>query len=730
MLKKISILALAALLSLSYAIDLGTIKREKIARKNVNDFQQTGEKMPYSALDGGTFDQSMNGYGWTKQTDRKVQVNTDPATGVMVGAIYRRLDNVSGSGTIGGMTGDWNAGFQGFAQTIYGSSIYSTEPNSKPGGRYPYSNEFINGYFFGTFNDMNLGPDGAGIAEESHPMFTVADVTFGWDLVLWSEPKRVEATEGGAVIPSAWTGTGDVVYNEVDGYYYWTQTWGEGLANLDASILDIVVGRSMTPTDPESWVWTDYNDLRFDCTDTAYGVTNMSDTYVAYCKDENGYGTGKGVILSVTNDIDDYALDSNGTEVQQNGKLSYMYTNNWGGDDGTGDWAPNWVHDEGGKFFQLEAKDIFDWYGEMIYLDRDSIGIDSLTNEIIWDTLDVAYADDPSLQFGVSAVATENNTVHVLIRVWPGTLDAPGSSYSAMYDGFKGGLYNIKGQFTEGGTIEWGMANFIANYVDNDLGWDEMEYKYYNGPSMSIGYAGMNNGSEVIFASWLDKPTSRALRVPDRFTGTPGSSSEFFDDAYFSVSGDGGNSWEIPTVVEVETGDPEDPIWLLKYGTNLTKTANLHEEAWTVSNRGILESGNLTVYAGHQYWDPNTLTVPDDDDFGCYAQYLRVWKITGPIEVGIEAEEVSMVKDFDLYQNYPNPFNPATEIKFALQTDSDVKLSIFNTKGEMVANLKDERMVKGVHAVNFDASSLNSGVYFYKLEVGGRAETKKMVLTK
>ncbi|MBN2857587.1 MAG: T9SS type A sorting domain-containing protein [Candidatus Delongbacteria bacterium] len=39
-------------------------------------------------------------------------------------------------------------------------------------------------------------------------------------------------------------------------------------------------------------------------------------------------------------------------------------------------------------------------------------------------------------------------------------------------------------------------------------------------------------------------------------------------------------------------------------------------------------------------------------------------------------------------------------------------------------------MVKGVHAVNFDASSLNSGVYFYKLEVGGQADTKKMVLTK
>ncbi|MFO7810587.1 MAG: T9SS type A sorting domain-containing protein, partial [Candidatus Delongbacteria bacterium] len=79
---------------------------------------------------------------------------------------------------------------------------------------------------------------------------------------------------------------------------------------------------------------------------------------------------------------------------------------------------------------------------------------------------------------------------------------------------------------------------------------------------------------------------------------------------------------------------------------------------------------------------------------------------------------------------YPNPFNPSTEIKFNLANSADVKLTVFNARGQAVMNLKDEKMSKGLHTVNFDACSLNSGVYFYKLEANGRSETKKMVLMK
>ena len=70
------------------------------------------------------------------------------------------------------------------------------------------------------------------------------------------------------------------------------------------------------------------------------------------------------------------------------------------------------ITDIDGKFFQLEGKDIFDWYGETV-IDRDSIGTDG-EGQTIWDTLEVVTMDDPSIQWNLSAVATENNNVHLL----------------------------------------------------------------------------------------------------------------------------------------------------------------------------------------------------------------------------------------------------------------------------------------------------------------------------
>jgi parallel beta-helix repeat protein len=84
----------------------------------------------------------------------------------------------------------------------------------------------------------------------------------------------------------------------------------------------------------------------------------------------------------------------------------------------------------------------------------------------------------------------------------------------------------------------------------------------------------------------------------------------------------------------------------------------------------------------------------------------------------------------ELFQNYPNPFNPVTQINFALSKTADVKLSVYNINGQKVAELANGVMNAGSHAVDFDGSKLNSGVYYYTLEADGIAMTKKMVLTK
>jgi hypothetical protein len=83
-----------------------------------------------------------------------------------------------------------------------------------------------------------------------------------------------------------------------------------------------------------------------------------------------------------------------------------------------------------------------------------------------------------------------------------------------------------------------------------------------------------------------------------------------------------------------------------------------------------------------------------------------------------------------LYQNYPNPFNPVTQIRFALAKTADVKLSVYNIAGQIVAELVNGKKKSGFHTVFFNGEKLNSGVYYYILEVDGIAQSRRMLLIK
>lgn len=97
---------------------------------------------------------------------------------------------------------------------------------------------------------------------------------------------------------------------------------------------------------------------------------------------------------------------------------------------------------------------------------------------------------------------------------------------------------------------------------------------------------------------------------------------------------------------------------------------------------------------------------------------------------GLAKVEGSLPSEFALNQNYPNPFNPTTTIEFSLPAPSDVSLKVYNVIGQEVASLVDGPMGAGSHSVQFDASNLSSGVYFYRLTAGGVTQSKKMSLLK
>jgi hypothetical protein len=97
--------------------------------------------------------------------------------------------------------------------------------------------------------------------------------------------------------------------------------------------------------------------------------------------------------------------------------------------------------------------------------------------------------------------------------------------------------------------------------------------------------------------------------------------------------------------------------------------------------------------------------------------------------VSVEGE-YSMPVNFSLHQNYPNPFNPGTVISYQLPVNSDVLLKIFDVLGSEIATLVDEYKPAGKYEVEFDASRLASGIYFYKLQAGDYTSVKKMILIK
>lgn len=88
------------------------------------------------------------------------------------------------------------------------------------------------------------------------------------------------------------------------------------------------------------------------------------------------------------------------------------------------------------------------------------------------------------------------------------------------------------------------------------------------------------------------------------------------------------------------------------------------------------------------------------------------------------------INAYTLSQNYPNPFNPKTTIEFNLPSSGNVKLEVFDILGEKVAIVVDAMMNAGKHTVDFDASSLSSGIYYYKLSVNNFVVVKNMILAK
>jgi hypothetical protein len=100
-----------------------------------------------------------------------------------------------------------------------------------------------------------------------------------------------------------------------------------------------------------------------------------------------------------------------------------------------------------------------------------------------------------------------------------------------------------------------------------------------------------------------------------------------------------------------------------------------------------------------------------------------------PTATAVESETI-LPETISLEQNCPNPFNPTTAISYQLSATSFVTLRVFDLLGREVATLVDQQIEAGKHTVQWNASNVPAGVYFYQMRVNGSVFTRKAVVLK
>ncbi len=163
----------------------------------------------------------------------------------------------------------------------------------------------------------------------------------------------------------------------------------------------------------------------------------------------------------------------------------------------------------------------------------------------------------------------------------------------------------------------------------------------------------------------------------------------------------------------------------LKYYENI---GNSREPLWQLND--TLFAGIEVKQAAHPGFADLDGDGRLDMVIGEYDGNFSYFKNLFAVVSDVKETNNSVQKNFSLEQNYPNPFNPSTTIEFKVAEPGYVSIKVFDALGREVAALVNEFMQPGNYNINFDASILTSGIYFYQLKTSSFVQTKKMLLLK
>lgn len=448
-----------------------------------------------------------------------------------------------------------------------------------------------------------------------------------------------------------------------------------------------------------------------------FGGTNDEEGYAVLETEDGGYLIA-GATSSFSNGGRDVWL------IKTNSSGNEMWRKNIGGlsSDGARDIQPTsdggfiitgWTFSQGGGYL-----------GNALLLKVDSLGNETWSKAFGGSDVDRGYsvqqtADGGYILTGYTSSFGAGLDDMLLIKTdnlgnetWKKTFGGSGRDYGNSVQQTPGGGYIITGY-----TLSFGAGADDVWLVKTDYNGIEEWNKTFGGTSSDVGYSVKvtNDGGYIIVGHTL----SYGAGVHDVWLIK--------------------TSTEIPVQVDVFSSTVNGNNVVIKWST----VSEINNKGFEVerSRKGTPEQweflafieGNGTSNNYHQYiyTDKN---LPAGSFLYRYKQinFDGSYSFSAILEVDIDAP-----KDFSLSQNYPNPFNPVTTIKFTIPTSPQtsilskgevVTLRVYDMLGREVVTLMNEEKQPGTYEVQFDATGLSTGIYFYRLTTGNFIEMKKMVL--
>jgi uncharacterized delta-60 repeat protein len=344
----------------------------------------------------------------------------------------------------------------------------------------------------------------------------------------------------------------------------------------------------------------------------------------------------------------------------------------------------------------------------------------------------IAVASDGSIYVAGSTESSANGYDYLLIQYnssgteqWVRTFDGPAHGTDAVRNmvlGYNNSIF-ITG-ISEGTgtdydylTVKYNAAGFIQ--------WS----KRYNGPvngddqavSLAVddigntyvtGYSMSNTGYDYATVKYSLNGTFQWLKREDGSNASDDYAGDIAidDDGDVYVTGHFKKANDNYLMATVKYSSAGSQKWVKKYNVS----------GKVSEGRNIFVDGSENIIVGG-------MSDHSGSGHGWYEQFLVV-KYTQNRYVIVNRNGVPA--EFSLSQNYPNPFNPVTKISFTLPQSANTKLTVFDISGKQVSELVNNVLEAGSYDIDFDASQLSSGTYFYRLETNGFSDVKKMILVK